>query len=122
GAFPQLIADDGFVRAHFAPDEILWVHGAQSRVRTPRRLMDLVRIKTRSRLGNMELARAYPELWQGKVSAGDSLGSKASGLPARLWPLLPIYAITQVWVRLRARGQAKNLTEYRWERDLSSRT
>ncbi|MDF1837912.1 MAG: glycosyltransferase [Planctomycetota bacterium] len=122
GAFPQLIADDGFVRAHFSPEEILWVNGASSRVRTPRRLADLVRIKTRSRLGNLELGRAYPELWQRKVSGGGGLSKKARRLPLRLWPALAVYVPFQLWVRLRAKRQAKNLAEYRWERDLSSRS
>jgi hypothetical protein len=121
GTFPQLIADDGFVRAHFAPEEIHWVQGAQSRVRTPRRLADLVRIKTRSRLGNLELQQAYPELWQQKVTGGGGLAQKARQLPLRLWPALLVYVPFQIWVRMRALRQVKNLTEYRWERDLSSR-
>ncbi|MCP5022289.1 MAG: glycosyltransferase [bacterium] len=121
GEFPELIADDGFVRAHFAPEEIMCVLGAHSRVFTPRRLGDLIRIKTRSRLGNLELQRTYPELWRDKVRRGGELSGKIRSLPLRLWPALLVYVPLQAWIRLRARRLARNLTEYRWERDLSSR-
>ncbi len=121
GEFPELIADDAFVRAHFTPEEIMWVPGASSRVFTPRCLGDLVRIKTRSHLGNMELRQAYPELWQGKVQSGGRLSGKAARLPLRLWPALFVYVPLQIWARMRARRQAKSMAEYRWERDLSSR-
>ena len=121
GGFPNLIADDGFVRAHFSPGEIQWVSGASSRVRTPRRVGDLIRIKTRSRLGNLELQKAYPELWAKKRKAGQGIGKKAGNLPLALWPSLLVFVPLQAWVRLRAGRKARNMAQYRWERDLSSR-
>ncbi len=121
GEFPDVIADDGYVRAHFAPGEIVWVPEANSRVRTPRKLGDLVRIKTRSRLGNMELAQRFPELWARKRGSGASLGSKARALPVRLWPSALVYAAIQWWTKRRARRFARELESYRWERDDSSR-
>ena len=119
--FPSVIADDGYVRAHFAPDEIQWVADAESRVLTPRRLGDLIRIKTRSRLGNLELAQRYPELWASKRSRGGSLGRKARALPVRWWPALLVYAPVQLWTRWRAKRFLQDLPAYRWERDDSSR-
>ncbi len=121
GAFPDVIADDGFVRAHFHPDEIVWVTGARSVVRTPRKLGDLIRIKTRSRLGNQELAQRFPELWAQKQRQGASLGRKMGALPWRLWPSAFVYGLVQVLARLRARRFARRLHAYRWERDDSSR-
>ena len=120
-AFPRVIADDGYVRAHFGPGEIEWVTGAQSRVRTPRRLGDLIRIKTRSRLGNLELAQRFPELWAQKRASGGGLPGKARSLPLGLWPALVIYIPIQLWTRWRAKRFARDLAAYRWERDESSR-
>lgn len=121
GAFPPVISDDGYVRTHFAPDEIRLVEGAESVVRAPRTLGALVGIKTRSRLGVLELERRFPELWARKRRAGSSLAGKTRALPLRLWPLVPVYALVQLAVRRRAARLARDLGGYRWERDESSR-
>ncbi len=117
GVFPPVIADDGYVRAHFGPGEIRLVEGASSLVRAPRTLARLVRIKTRSKLGTLELARRYPELWSSKRERQRSLASKVRSLAPRLWLLLPLYAAIQTWVRWRAGRRARHLEGYRWERD-----
>lgn len=121
GAFPDVIADDGYVRAHFAPGEIRTVAAAETLVRVPRRLADLVRTKTRSRLGGMELARRFPELWAKKRGSGRRLRHKVLALPPWLWPLLPVYVAIQAWVHRRARRFDQQRTAYRWERDQSTR-
>jgi glycosyltransferase involved in cell wall biosynthesis len=121
GAFPSVISDDGFVRAHFAPGEIRHVTEAESVVLTPRSLGGLLKIKTRSRLGALQLEQRFPDLWARKRELGRSLGQKMLGLPVHLWPLLPLYALVQVLVRRRAGRLALDLEGYRWERDESSR-
>jgi glycosyltransferase involved in cell wall biosynthesis len=121
GAFPDVIADDGYVRAHFAPGEIQQVAEAVSLVRAPRRLRDLVRVKSRSKLGGLELARRFPELWARKRAGGQSLARKLSRLPARLWLLAPIYLGIQAWIQRRARWLDRQRSGYRWERDDSTR-
>src|SRR5262249_21792528 len=45
--FPDVVADDGFVRCHFAPSERILVDEARVRVVAPASLPDLVRVKTR---------------------------------------------------------------------------
>lgn len=119
-AFPDVIADDGYVRAHFTPDEIRRVEQATSVVQAPRTLLDLVRIKTRVRLGSRELARRFPDLWARKQAAGRSLAQKMNRLPLHLWGLLPVYLCIQLWIRLRARRFERRAV-YRWERDGSTR-
>ncbi|MBX3464887.1 MAG: glycosyltransferase [Planctomycetes bacterium] len=121
GAFPDVIADDGYARAHFAPDEIRRVADAHSLVRAPRTLADLVRVKSRSRLGALELARRFPELWARKRAVTPRLRAKLRGLPLRLWPLVPVYAAIQTWTRRRARRLDRQRGAYRWERDESTR-
>ena len=62
GEFPDVIADDGYVRMLFDANERVRVDDAPVRVYAPERLSDLVRIKTRSRLGRYELGQRFPDL------------------------------------------------------------
>ena len=119
--FPDVIADDAFVRAHFAADELVHVTTASSVVHAPTRVEDLLQIKTRSRLGTVELQRKYPKLWAGKVERTASLIDKATALPMRTWAAVPVYVALQLIARGRARKLAADLDSYRWRRDDSSR-
>lgn len=121
GDFPELIADDGFVRAHFGPGEIRHIQEVRTRVKAPRSLEFLIRVKTRVRLGTAQLAERFPELWGRKRGRDQSLSSKARSLPFRTWPAIPVYLFVQAVTRLRARRQARSISEYRWERDESTR-
>ena len=56
--WPDIINDDGYLRYVFGPDEIK-VSAAKSRVRAPRSLVDLLRIKIRSRYGNRQLREKF---------------------------------------------------------------
>ncbi len=120
-SFPAVISDDGYVRAHFAPGEIVDVADAETSVAAPRNLRALIKIKTRSRLGALELARKFPDLWRRKRVAGQSFARKLRGLPLRLWPLVPLYLAVQSLTRRRAQARVADLDEYVWERDDSSR-
>ena len=119
GEFPSVIADDGFVRAHFAAGEIQEVAGARSRVVGPQSLKSLIKIKTRSRLGNLQLRARFPDL--PAFQSGPGAASKAARLPFRLMPLLPWYVGVQLFIRRRAKNQARDIAGYVWERDESSR-
>jgi len=117
--FPDVISDDGFLRAHFAPDEIVRVPAAHVVIQAPRTLRALLAIKTRSRLGAAQLEQRFPELWRAKRGSGASLRGKLTRLPVALWPLVPIYAAIQIAARRRA--NAADLRSYRWERDTTTR-
>ncbi len=58
--FPEIIADDGYVRMLFSSSERIHVEDAPVRVYAPAGVSDLTRIKTRSRLGRYQLAAALP--------------------------------------------------------------
>jgi glycosyltransferase involved in cell wall biosynthesis len=120
GKLPDVIADDAYIRSHFAASDIALV-GAVTVVRTPRTARDLVRIKARSRVGNLELRSRYPDLWSGKRTSGRSLGTKARRLPVRLWLRLPAYVAIQSMARLRARRMMRS-GSLTWERDHGSRS
>ena len=122
GRFPEIIADDGFVRSLVRDHERVRVPGATVRVVAPKTLSGLVRAKTRSRLGRYELARKYPEQLRQEQAE-----KRYGGALLRLlkqpsnWLSVPHYLAVNVAVRLRARRQLYSLTAYHWERDESSR-
>ncbi len=117
GEFPDIIADDGYLRAHFAADEILFAPLACSVVYAARNLADHTRVFSRMRAGIYELAAEYPELWASKRRTTKSLVRKALGLPMANWPLLPIYLWVQWRTRIRARELFEASVPIPWERD-----
>ena len=120
--FPDVIADDGYVRMLFGPGERVRVDDAPVRIYAPERLSDLVRIKTRSRLGRYELRRRFPDLVADErttKSYRDAVGTIA--LRPWLWPAAIVYAVVQLQSRRRASKQLASIDEYVWERDDSSR-
>lgn len=120
--FPSIIADDGFVRHSFAAHERIRVHDAYSLVAAPASLGQLVRIKTRSRLGYYQLKAVCPEMFARKGeprSVGEALRTVARR--PTLWPCVFPYLLVNLVSRRRARRQARSLENYVWERDESSR-
>ena len=119
-AFPPIIADDAFVRALFRPAERATLRDCHFTIQAPRTLPDLIKIKTRSRLGLYELAARFPQLpghgHPTRHSSSAWLRSPAS------WPAAAVYLYVNVVTRLRARRQKASLQTYQWERDESSRT
>lgn len=121
-AFPDLIADDGYVRLQFAPQERIQVADAISRVVAPTSLTHLLKIRTRSRMGVMQLHLRYPELAQRETRAkkyGPALLSVVLR-PSLYAAALPYLYVTLV-SRIRAQRQSKLAQRYVWERDDSSR-
>jgi len=121
--FPDLIADDGYVRAMFSDGRMALVPEAEARVLAPRRWGELVKVMTRSRLGGLQLARHYPDLVareQATKDYGESLRNWLAR-PTR-WPHVLVYVLTNLLCRWRARRQlARNQTTL-WERDMSTRS
>lgn len=120
GRFPNVIADDGYVRALFKEGERGRVAEAQSIVRAPASLAWLVKIKTRSRLGGMELAAKFPGLLANETKdySGAMRGLFSNPLK---WPKVLVYLYVNLVSRLLAKRRLQDLTHYRWEKDLSSR-
>lgn len=133
--FPEIIADDAYMRALFRPDERGAVPGAQFTIRAPKTLRDLIKIKTRSRLGLYELYRKFPDLPGYRDRSREAPLTEADrAIPSRsilhrepwlahpsLWPCTLVYLFVNLVTRLRAQRQRATLGAYRWERDNSSR-
>lgn len=120
GRFPEVIADDGYVRALFKGHERTVVAGCEVMVRAPRTLPGLIKIKTRSRLGGYQLFRDFPELLKNEDKA---YGSALKIFLPRvwLWPPLAVYLLVNLYTRLRAKRQLPEVDSIGWERDESSR-
>jgi glycosyltransferase involved in cell wall biosynthesis len=120
--FPDVIADDGYVRMLFSSSERARIDDAPVRVYAPARLSDLIRITTRSRLGRYELQRRFPEL-VARERTTKSYGNALGTIVVRpwLWPAALSYAIVVLQSHRRARAQTASIDNYVWERDLSSR-
>ena len=120
--FPDIIADDGYIRVLFEPSERVVSRECVSVVVAPATLRELIKIKTRSRLGLFQLRRQFPDLFAREalskrydVALGETLRRPS------LWPC----ALVNLWVNLvsrhRARQQMARIGQYIWERDESSR-
>ena len=120
GEFPDLIADDGFVRSLFSDAERSMVRQATSVVRAPRTLGWLVKIKTRSRLGGLQLAQRFPELVAAQQH--DYSGAFLPWIKNPLsWPKLAVYFYVNLLTRLLAKQKLRCLDQYRWQTDASAR-
>jgi len=120
GKFPDIIADDGYVRALFKDSERCNVEGAYSIVTAPASLQWLIKIKTRSRMGQWQLAGLYPNLLANE--AKDYSGAMFEVLKKpTLWPKVLVYLYVNFVSRILAKRKMKDLANYRWETDVSSR-
>ena len=118
--FPNIIADDGYIRVLFKSGERIFVPAAKSIVSAPATLRDLIKIKSRSRLGGYQLAARFPELHQNdEKNYGNALRDVLSS--PSLWLSIPVYLYVNLVSRRRAREQMKKIDKYVWERDESSR-
>ena len=120
GEFPQITADDGFVRLHFAPGERMTVPEAFSIVTPPKTLAGVIAIKTRSHFGNYEMAQKYPELLKNRGGASNRPVILNLGFRPWLWARLAMYCYVKLVARFRARERIRKAV-YVWERDETSR-
>jgi len=118
--FPQIIADDGYIRALFQTHERTSVDSCRSLVRAPATLEGLLKIKTRSRLGHYELKKKFPELLKNEKKQY-GLAMFESLKQVCLWPKLLVYLYVNFHARCRANKYARTQKFSGWERDDSSR-
>lgn len=119
-SFPPIIADDAYVRSRFAPHERIAIQEAPVTVYAPRTFSDLLRVKTRSRLGGYQLRELY--------SRNDNRDRKRPEAVIGSLPLsmklpyqLCVYVTVNVITRVRARRWLNSSHDYHWEKDESSR-
>ncbi len=118
--FPEVIADDGFVRASFTNKELVSVDNFYSVVRAPVHLNGLIKIKTRSRLGRYELALKFPQLFTNEEKKyGRAIATLLR--TEKNWFKILVYIGVNLLTRFRAKKHFKQKGFTGWERDDSSR-
>ena len=121
GAFPEIIADDGFVQGHFRPEERSVVMEAGAEVGEPRNIPSLLKVRARVRRGYDDLRERYPELMRNHVARGGSM--IRSLLPRPLeWPGMLVYGYVRIAERLISKRQRRRDVGLEWGRDESSRS
>ncbi|NNE35976.1 MAG: glycosyltransferase family 2 protein [Rhodothermales bacterium] len=116
--FPEVVSDDGYVRGHFRASEISNIAPAEIYIRAPRDVVSLIKIKTRARLGNKQLLATGQ--WQ--VREHRSYGRiLIKRLFSRSVVSTLVYISVTLIMRTRANWQFRRISQYQWEKDLSSR-
>ena len=116
--FPDIINDDGFVRCCFESHERKNIAGTEIYIKAPKTLYSLIKIKTRARLGNMQLEAS--NLCARPKQANYSSSMKERIFSAQFIPTA-VYIVIALIIRIRAAQQFKKLDSYTWEKDLTSR-
>ena len=116
--FVDVISDDGYVRCHFSNNEISNIPGAQIHIHAPKDIYSLIKIKTRARLGNVQLV----ETNQCPVTEAKRYNSvMIEKLLSKDFVPACIYILIALIMRVRASFQFRKISQYQWEKDLSSR-
>lgn len=119
GRFPAVINDDHFVRCQFEEHEIGNISDSFVTVHAPRNAWSLIKILTRSQLGNMEIAKNSLGLEKPKPSyTREFLPFLFSKDALSILSYIAIVGLA----KMRARKQFGSLQTYTWEVDNSSRT
>ena len=120
GAFPDIIADDGYARLMVAPHERACVSSSTFTITPPRSLAAILGVMTRVRAGSIQLREEFPELLRNEsASTGNSLQAIAS--QPSLWPYAPVYLAVVGLSWLQAFRKIRANRVHVWERDETSR-
>ena len=86
----------------------------------PRTVSGLVKIHTRARVGRRELRSRFPQMTVTDSKPRAVLARFLARHP-RLLPEFTVYVTITLLASLRARLQCRHMSDYRWERDDSTR-
>lgn len=116
--FPEVIADDGYVKAKLGPKNIQLIPDAIASVKVPKDIWSLIKIKTRSKLGNVQLKTVFSV---DPVSGDNGFLNLLKEMIIRR-DFLPffIYSTVTLICIIRARIMFYN-SNFIWEKDESSR-
>jgi glycosyltransferase involved in cell wall biosynthesis len=117
--FPNIVADDTYVRVQFRPEERETLRTVRSLVFAPRTIKQLIAVRTRARTGTLELAARFPNLWANMGEANNRRPISLFKQP-RLWLGLLIYCYVNARARINASVLPRN-GGHSWQRDETSR-
>ena len=119
GKFPEVIADDTYVRLQFKPQERETLNCIRSTVFPPRTIPKLIAVRTRAYAGMFELASRFPELRNNKTESNNRTLIGLFKQP-QLWPGLLVYCYVNICARCSAAVFSRTRT-FIWQRDNTSR-
>lgn len=118
GVLPNVIADDGYVKGILDSKHLKNIPGCFSEVDTPKNLWSLIKIKTRSKLGNVQLKSKF----KSPVTGDNNLKSLINiAITQKAFFAFIVYFSVTLVSLIRAKYQLKNIESMVWERDESSR-
>jgi glycosyltransferase involved in cell wall biosynthesis len=115
GELPPVVADDTYLRRQFSVENVAVVDEVSFRVRVPRTLPALIRVRSRVHRGNREVDRLAPRSSNIPREQASDLARQVLSRPA-LWADAPWYLVVSIAARLLARFDHSS-----WGRDLTSR-
>jgi glycosyltransferase involved in cell wall biosynthesis len=117
--FPDVVADDTYVRLQFRPEERETLASVKSSVFPARTIRQLIAVRSRAHTGTFELAYRYPGLSVNRDETNNRTLIQLFRDP-KLWPGLLVYCSVNVLARRRAAIRSRTKASA-WERDETSR-
>jgi glycosyltransferase involved in cell wall biosynthesis len=118
-SFPDVVADDLYVRHLFKPAERETLPFVKSTVFPPRTIAQLITVRTRVYAGIDELNRVFPHLRVNKPRPNNRPIIKLFR-NVSLWPGLLVYCYVNVVARFKSRFRSRSASHI-WQRDETSR-
>ncbi len=93
GQFPNLLAEDDYIRLNFQPEHRCVVKDAWFKIKPPRTLDVLIKVRSRQQRGRIQLMRRFPGLWANEQRHYVGYIRQILKTP-KLWPSLVIYLMS----------------------------
>lgn len=116
--FPDVINDDHFVRCQFTKNEMGNIEDSFVKIQAPKNTWSLIKILTRSQLGNIEISENLKGLDKEKPNYFKEF---IPFIFSKNILSIVTYILVVSFAKLRAKRQYKKLDTYNWEVDSSSR-
>lgn len=115
GELPKVIADDTYLKRMIPSDRVAVVDSVHFRVNVPKDIATLIRVRSRVRRGNRQLAQVAP---RSQSSQGDRQGNFLFSVCRQpsMWRNIPAYLLVTIAARILA---LKTTTV--WQRDVTTR-
>lgn len=115
GELPAVIADDTYLKRMISDDRVAVVDGVQFRVNVPKDFATLIRVRSRVRRGNRQLAHYAPRRQPAPNANEENFFLSVCRRPS-LWKDIPAYLVVSIASRILALKSTSA-----WERDTTTR-
>ncbi len=119
--FPDVIGDDNFVWRQFTVDERVAPTDVTFTITAPRTLGALIRVKTRSRLGVLQLDEMLGRAPKSDARESSTMAALRLCRAPRLWFPVAVYATIRCAIYVRGHRRLRRQDFAGWERDDTSR-